>query len=180
MTHVSIVTDPVYMTEPLIKSEDHGFDTSEQASWLWPCEPVVEVVRPKGVVPSYLPGENPFLHEFSQRWGLPYRNPLAAALKPCTPSIGLKLKENADRQAVAPTPPPPPTQIPIPLILSPLQSHPPPIPPPYSNQSPPPTPHPPPFPPPPPPPNSPPIHPKITTPPILLVHLTKKSRGGLY
>ena len=29
MTHVSIVTDPVYMTEPLMKSEDLEFDTSE-------------------------------------------------------------------------------------------------------------------------------------------------------
>jgi hypothetical protein len=92
MTHVSIVTDPVYMTEPLIKSEDLEFDTSEQASWLWPCEPVVEVVRPKGVVPGYLPGENPFLHEFSQRWGLPYE-PTRGGAETMYPEYRLKLKK---------------------------------------------------------------------------------------
>ena len=92
MTHVSIVTDPVYMTEPLIKSEDLEFDTSESASWLWPCEPVVEVVRPKGVVPSYLPGENPFLHEFAQRWGLPYE-PTRGGAETMYPEYRQKLKK---------------------------------------------------------------------------------------
>jgi hypothetical protein len=94
MTHVSIVSDPVYMTEPLIKSEDLELDTSEQISWLWPCEPVVEVVRPKGVVPSYLPGENPFLHEFAQRWGLPYQ-PTRGGAETMYPEYRLKLKTMA-------------------------------------------------------------------------------------
>jgi hypothetical protein len=92
MTHVSIVTDPVYMTEPLIKSEDMEFDTSEQTAWLWPCEPVVEVIRPKGVVPSYLPGQNPFLHEFAARWRLPYE-PTRGGAETTYPEYRLKLKK---------------------------------------------------------------------------------------
>ncbi len=91
MTHVSIVTDPVYMTEPLIKSEDLEFDTSESAAWLWPCEPVVEIVRPKGEVPAYLPGANPFLHEFAARWGLPFE-PTRGGAETMYPEYRKKLK----------------------------------------------------------------------------------------
>ena len=91
LTHVSIVTDPVYLTEPLIKSEDLELDTSETAAWLWPCEPVIEVVRPKGEVPNYLPGQNPFLHEFAQRWGLPYA-PTRGGAETTYPEYRLKLK----------------------------------------------------------------------------------------
>ena len=74
LTHVSIVTDPVYLAEPLIKSQDYILSTNGEGNrnWLWPCEYVDEVPgRPQGVVPSYMPGENPFVHEFSDRWGIP-------------------------------------------------------------------------------------------------------------
>jgi glyoxylase-like metal-dependent hydrolase (beta-lactamase superfamily II) len=73
MTHVSIVTDPVYLTEPLIKTDDFILNVNNQdINWLWPCEYVLEVAnRPKGQVPHYLPGENPFLHEFIDRTKVP-------------------------------------------------------------------------------------------------------------
>ena len=69
LTHVSIVTDPVYTTEPLIKSEDFQLDELDQGSWLWPCEPVEEITnRKKTEVPHYLPGANPYLKEFSDHF----------------------------------------------------------------------------------------------------------------
>ena len=92
MTHVTILKDPVYLTEPLIRSEDLELDNNEQISWLWPCEPVVEVVRPKGEVPNYLPGRNPFLHEFAQRWGLPYE-PTRGGAETMYPEYRIKLKK---------------------------------------------------------------------------------------
>jgi hypothetical protein len=91
MTHVTILKDPVYLTEPLIRSDDLELDNNEQISWLWPCEPVVEVVRPKGEVPNYLPGKNPFLHEFAQRWGLPYE-PTRGGAETMYPEYRIKLK----------------------------------------------------------------------------------------
>ncbi|MGH2358927.1 MAG: hypothetical protein ACRDGM_00030, partial [bacterium] len=36
-----------------------------------PCEPVVEIVRPAGEVPHYLPGTNPFLTEMTDRLNIP-------------------------------------------------------------------------------------------------------------
>jgi hypothetical protein len=33
---------------------------------------VEEVDRPAGVVPSYMPGENPFLREFGEKYNIPF------------------------------------------------------------------------------------------------------------
>jgi len=72
LTHVMILTDPVYLTEPLIKTEDFTLNLEGGINWLWPCEYVLEITnRPKGAVPNYLPGENPFLKEFTDRYHLP-------------------------------------------------------------------------------------------------------------
>ncbi len=77
MTHVSIVTDPVYLAEPLIKTQDFNLQVQAGQNWLYPCEYVEEVAgRPRGAVPHYLPGQNPFLHEFADK----FKIPLEAAL----------------------------------------------------------------------------------------------------
>jgi len=73
LTHVMILHDPAYLTEPLIKSEDFLLNLhASGASWVYHCRSVVEITtRPKGEVPHYLPGENPFMQEFPKRFGLP-------------------------------------------------------------------------------------------------------------
>jgi len=60
-THVTILTDPVYLTEPLIKSQTFNLIIPEGQNWVYPCAPVIEIPRPRGTVPHYLPGENPFV-----------------------------------------------------------------------------------------------------------------------
>ncbi len=73
MTHVSIVEDPVYLTEPLVKT--NGFLLQPNGTMTpYPCEPVVEIVRDPGFVPHYLPGQNPFLDEFGEQYHLPPRS----------------------------------------------------------------------------------------------------------
>jgi hypothetical protein len=80
LTHIAIVTDPVYLTEPLIKTQSFVMNDRLQTgpgAWLWPCEYVDEVAgRPQGVVPNYLVGKNPHVKEFLDR----YRLPLDAAM----------------------------------------------------------------------------------------------------
>jgi hypothetical protein len=74
LTHISVTSDPVYLTEPLVKSENYVLSPRElpQQNWLWVCLPVVEIAdRPEGEVPAYMPGENPFLGEFRKRHNLP-------------------------------------------------------------------------------------------------------------
>ena len=80
LTHVSVVTDPVYLEEPLIKSEDYVKSGNTNGNWLWPCEYVNELPGAKqGYVPNYLPGENPFLHEFADKWHIPLDAALGGA-----------------------------------------------------------------------------------------------------
>jgi glyoxylase-like metal-dependent hydrolase (beta-lactamase superfamily II) len=72
LTHVAIISDPVYLSEPLVRTTDFSIATQDNATWTWPCEYVEEITgRPKGEVPHHLPGENPFLKEFVKRTGAP-------------------------------------------------------------------------------------------------------------
>jgi hypothetical protein len=72
LTHVSVMTDPVYLAEPLIKSEDYNLSDNTGGNWLWPCEYVDELPGlARDRVQSFLPGENPFLHEFADRRKIP-------------------------------------------------------------------------------------------------------------
>ena len=72
LTHVTISTDPAFLTEPLVKSEEYVNDNPSGRNWLWPCEYVEEVDRPRDDVPHFLPGRNPMLAEFAERHGIPF------------------------------------------------------------------------------------------------------------
>jgi hypothetical protein len=70
LTHTYIIEDPVYLTEPFVRT--NGFRrTNGVAMEPYPCQPAVEVERPPGEVPHYLPGQNPYLTEFAKKYGLP-------------------------------------------------------------------------------------------------------------
>jgi hypothetical protein len=72
MTHLEQWTDPVYLAEPLLRSEDFVLNERPAGNWLWPCEYVDEIVnRPHSDVPSYLPGKSPFAGDFAYRYGIP-------------------------------------------------------------------------------------------------------------
>jgi glyoxylase-like metal-dependent hydrolase (beta-lactamase superfamily II) len=70
LTWVVIVTDPVYLTEPFIRTTDFVSEPDQQIA-PYPCEIVEEIQRPKGSIPHHLPGTNPFLTEYATRHGLP-------------------------------------------------------------------------------------------------------------
>jgi hypothetical protein len=71
LTHVMAIEDPVYLTEPLVKS--NGFEIVPNGTMdPYPCDAVVEVVRPEGIVPHFLPGMNPFIREFGEAHGIPF------------------------------------------------------------------------------------------------------------
>jgi hypothetical protein len=72
MSHLEIWTDPVYLAEPLIRSEDFVLNERTGGNWLWPCEYVDEIPdRPHSAVPNYLPGQSPFAGDFAYRYGIP-------------------------------------------------------------------------------------------------------------
>jgi hypothetical protein len=70
LTLVAIVDDPVYLTEPLVRTSDWVLDPGVQLS-PFSCIPTIEIERARGEVPHYLPGANPYLTEFAVSEGLP-------------------------------------------------------------------------------------------------------------
>lgn len=78
LSHVTIVEDPVYLTEPLVKT--NLFQLSPTATMTpYPCEAVSESSSPLGDVPHWLPGENPYIREFAEAHGLPLEAALGGA-----------------------------------------------------------------------------------------------------
>ena len=87
-THTVIITDPVYLAEPLIRTTDFALSDADVPNWRWPCEYVEEITgRAKGDVPHYLPGENPYLQEFVDRTKAPAGGRHAAGPTRSIPSI---------------------------------------------------------------------------------------------
>jgi hypothetical protein len=72
LSQVIIVTDPVYLSEPLIESQEFVLMERGNQNWLYNCEYAMEVPKSKNEVPHFLPGENPFLKDFANKYGLPF------------------------------------------------------------------------------------------------------------
>jgi hypothetical protein len=70
LTWITIVTDPVYLTEPHIRSRNFVWDPGYSMP-AYPCSVEIEVVRPDGAIPHYLPGANPDLKEWAEKHRLP-------------------------------------------------------------------------------------------------------------
>ena len=64
------VNDPTYYTEPVVRSRNYEYEVGGDIG-PYPCEPVEEVIRPKGEIPHHLPGTNPFLNEYAAAHGVP-------------------------------------------------------------------------------------------------------------
>ena len=92
MTHVSIVSDPDYLTEPFVRTQIFRLAVAEGMNWLYPCESVIEIAgRARDKVPNYLPGENPFVSEFARKYHLPVDAALGGA-ETMYPEYQLKMK----------------------------------------------------------------------------------------
>jgi hypothetical protein len=74
LTYVIYIRDPVYLTEPLVRSRNFvRMQGLAEGNWIaaTPCEPAEETVGERHAVPNYLPGTNPFATEAAERTGLP-------------------------------------------------------------------------------------------------------------
>ncbi len=80
MAHVSIISDPLSLTEPFVRSQTFRLTLPEGQTWLYPCEYVDEIAdRPRGDVPAYLPGKNPFVNEYAAKIHVPTQAELGGA-----------------------------------------------------------------------------------------------------
>jgi hypothetical protein len=70
LTWATVISDPTYLTETFIRTRQYEFQEHGDIG-PYPCEPQIEVVRPRGVIPHHLPGTNKFLSEFPARYSIP-------------------------------------------------------------------------------------------------------------
>jgi glyoxylase-like metal-dependent hydrolase (beta-lactamase superfamily II) len=71
LSHVTIANDPVYLSEPFIRSQEFVRMERGNQNWLYNCEYAMEIPRERHQVPYFLPGQNPYLTEFGQLYGIP-------------------------------------------------------------------------------------------------------------
>jgi hypothetical protein len=70
LTVMTVINDPVYLTEPFVRTTDYELNLNQNIP-PYPCGIVQEVDRPVGEVPHFLPGTNPYMSEFAIKYGLP-------------------------------------------------------------------------------------------------------------
>lgn len=77
LTIRAVMEDPVYFSEPLVRSRVWALDRQGNLNLgngvTSPCEPIAELPRADvaGLVPHYLPGQNPFVNELTKMYNLP-------------------------------------------------------------------------------------------------------------
>jgi cyclase len=71
LSQVTIATDPVYLTEPYMRSQEFVLMERGNTNWLYNCEYVMEVPKDKNEVAHYLPGANPWIGEFAAKHAMP-------------------------------------------------------------------------------------------------------------
>jgi hypothetical protein len=71
LTVVTVIDDPAMLTETLVRSQSWVLDPGQRMGTT-ACEYATEIPEPAHPVPHYLPGENPWLREFAETYGLPY------------------------------------------------------------------------------------------------------------
>jgi glyoxylase-like metal-dependent hydrolase (beta-lactamase superfamily II) len=101
LTNVTVVTDPVFLTEPMVRSNDYYRQPVDPGAWLYACDDGEQILdRPEDEVPHYLFGKQPYAREFSAR----YKLPLAASLLggvTMYPDLGTRLRNVNEAEANA-------------------------------------------------------------------------------
>ena len=105
LTHTSVISDPVYLAEPEIRSTDFARQPTDHQTWLFACDDGEQILdRAADRVPNYAFGENPFVNEMRDR----YKIPAAAYLggpETSSPDLLPKLASLTEADGVAKTRP---------------------------------------------------------------------------
>ena len=100
ITYMSVLSDPVYLAEPLIRTTEMVRSVRNPDAWLYACDDGELLLnRAKDQAPNYLFGQNPFLHEYSDQHQVPLLGALGGA-ETMRPEFMAKLKGPAASEAV--------------------------------------------------------------------------------
>lgn len=93
ITYVTVITDPVYLTEPLLRSTDMRRIPRDPEAWLYACDDGEQVIgRPVDQVPSLPFGKNPDMREYLDQHKMQMLPALGGAAT-LYPEFAAKLKD---------------------------------------------------------------------------------------
>jgi glyoxylase-like metal-dependent hydrolase (beta-lactamase superfamily II) len=105
LTYTTIITDPVFLAEPLVRTTDYYRLPVDPGAWLYACEDGEQILdRAPDNVPNYLPGQHPFLMEFSEKHKVPLLGALGGP-ETMYPEIVAKLRTATVAEGLARTSP---------------------------------------------------------------------------
>ncbi len=101
ITNTTVLDDPVFLSEPMVRSTDFYRLPVDPGAWLYACDDGEQILdRPDDDVPNYLFGEQPFVREFSARYQLPFAASLLGAAT-MYPDLGERARAMTDADANA-------------------------------------------------------------------------------
>ena len=89
ITNVTVANDPVFLSEPQVRSNDYARQPVDHGAWLYACDDGEQILdRAPDYVPHYLFGKQPFAREFAKKYNLPVAASLmgAASMYPELPA----------------------------------------------------------------------------------------------
>ena len=101
LTNVTVVSDPAFLSEPMVRSNDFYRQPVDPGAWLYACDDGEQILdRPDDAVPHYLFGRQPFAGEFSARYKLPLAAGLLGAVT-MYPDLQARLTATSDAEGRA-------------------------------------------------------------------------------
>jgi cyclase len=101
VTNTTVVTDPVFLSEPQVRSNDYYRMPVDHGTWLYACDDSEQIVgRAPGVVPHYPFGKQPYVREYAERHKLPLAASLIGAAS-MYPEFDATVKTMTDATATA-------------------------------------------------------------------------------
>jgi glyoxylase-like metal-dependent hydrolase (beta-lactamase superfamily II) len=104
LTNVTVATDPVFFSEPQVRSNDFVRQPVDHGAWLYACDDGEQILdRPADFVPHYPFGKQPYAREFAKKYSLPLAASLMGAAS-MYPDLPAQLKTVNAEALFAPTP----------------------------------------------------------------------------
>jgi len=101
LTNVTVVTDPVFLSEPEVRSNDYYRNIADHRNWLYACDDGEQITgRAPDKVPNYLFGQQPFGNEFEKVYKLPLISGKSGAAS-VYPEFMAKMKTATDADGLA-------------------------------------------------------------------------------
>ncbi len=103
LTYTSVITDPVYLAEPLIRTSLFQRNTRNPDAWLYACDDGEQIIgRAPDQVPAYAFGGNPYLREYADKYKIPLLGAMGG-VESQYPEMVAKLKDRESAEAAAKT-----------------------------------------------------------------------------